>query len=290
MTDEKEHEYYTEIHINPMANGLIDIYCQSRWHSPRDELYISLIYQWSSWEKITERVMLNSIRQFLENTNEDSFIAISGKDIIIDIDKLRAKCTEAKIPSWLSGKVKPSYRFSIERNDIAGLQYISPKNYESTITLEIRREEYEMSRPKKIFLSHKGVDKPYVREYFKTLKLLGFDPWLDEDAMTAGVPLDRSILSGMEDSIAAVFFITHKYEDENYLADEVNYAIAQIRNRKGFKIIGLNITDSKGRKGMVPKLLTPYVYKTIKKSDQLEGLREIIRALPLEIDIRFNID
>jgi hypothetical protein len=48
--------------------------------------------------------------------------------------------------------------------------------------------------PMKIFLSHKGVDKPYVREVKSALALLGFDPWLDEDAMTAGADLDRALL------------------------------------------------------------------------------------------------
>lgn len=37
--------------------------------------------------------------------------------------------------------------------------------------------------PMKIFLSHKGYDKPLVRQFKTTLALLGFDPWLDDDAI-----------------------------------------------------------------------------------------------------------
>jgi hypothetical protein len=70
----------------------------------------------------------------------------------------------------------------------------------------LAKHEHVMGlRPMKIFLSHKGADKPRIRNYHDTLKLLGFDPWLDEDAMTAGTNLQRGILQGMADSCAAVF-------------------------------------------------------------------------------------
>lgn len=59
----------------------------------------------------------------------------------------------------------------------------------------------------KIFLSHKSPDKALVRDFKTTLEVLGFDPWLDEDAMVAGAQLDRSILKGMQDSCGAVFFL-----------------------------------------------------------------------------------
>ncbi|MEK3711171.1 toll/interleukin-1 receptor domain-containing protein [Bacillus sp. FSL K6-1005] len=71
-----------------------------------------------------------------------------------------------------------------------------------------------MNFPQKIFLSHKGIDKPAVREYHY---LLGFEPWLDEDAMAAGEALHRALLKGMEDSCAAVFFVIPNYVDDGYL-------------------------------------------------------------------------
>jgi hypothetical protein len=72
-------------------------------------------------------------------------------------------------------------------------------------------------------LSHKGADKPRVRRFAIVLKELGFDAWLDEDAMTAGTELHRGILQGFKDSCAAVFFITPNFKDESYLRSEVNY-------------------------------------------------------------------
>ena len=59
---------------------------------------------------------------------------------------------------------------------------------------------------KRIFLSHKGSDKDMVIEFKNTLEALGYDPWLDEEAMPAGVSVDRAVLQGMEDSCAVVFF------------------------------------------------------------------------------------
>ena len=84
----------------------------------------------------------------------------------------------------------------------------------------------------KIFLSHKGSDKNMVIDFKDTLKLLGYDPWLDDDAMPAGTPVDRAIMQGMNDSCAVVFFITASFEDRGYLQTEVDYAIRRNTGRE----------------------------------------------------------
>ena len=145
---------------------------------------------------------------------------------------------------------------------------------------------------KKVFLSHTGVDKDKVRDFKATLQLLGYDPWLDEDAMPAGTPLERALLQGMKDSCGAVFFITPSFKDENFLATEINYAI-QEKRAKGdrFALITLQFVDHDGKMGTVPDLLRPYVWKTPKTD--IEALREIVRALPVEpglVDWRDGID
>ncbi len=129
----------------------------------------------------------------------------------------------------------------------------------------------------KIFLSHKSVDKPIVYRYYEALKGVGFDPWLDEPNMAAGANLEREVLRGFDESCAAVFFITENFKDEKYLAAEVDYAVMQKRKKdKKFAIITLRYTDA----APVPGLLTPYIYKNV--SNDLEGFRELVRALPLE--------
>jgi hypothetical protein len=136
--------------------------------------------------------------------------------------------------------------------------------------------------PMKIFLSHKSADKTLLRDFAKTLTALGFEPWLDEDAMAAGANLERALLQGFDQSCAVVFFITPNFVDESYLASEIDYAMRQKRAKgdNKFSIITLCFNVD-GKKGVVPELLKTYVYK--EPSTDLEALREILRALPLTV-------
>jgi len=132
----------------------------------------------------------------------------------------------------------------------------------------------------KIFLSHKGVDEEMVRDFKDTLTLLGFEPWFAEESMAAGVNPDRAILKGFEESCAAVFFITPAFKDVSWLADEIEHAKEQKRQKKGqFLIISLVFKSRNGERGVVPPLLRSYVYK--EPETDLEALREIVRALPV---------
>jgi hypothetical protein len=146
----------------------------------------------------------------------------------------------------------------------------------------LRKHEHYMGlAPMKLFLSHKGADKATIREYKKLLEELGLSPWLDEDAMSAGTELERGILKGFEDSCAAIFFVTPNYKDENYLATEIDYAIAEKRKKGNkFSIVTL-VLDVNGQKGSVPSLLTRYVWK--EPVGELEAVREILRAIPIQV-------
>lgn len=141
--------------------------------------------------------------------------------------------------------------------------------------------------PMKIFLSHKSINKDKVRNFKTILELLGFSPWLDEEAMSAGANLERFLQSGMTDSCAAIFFITPDYKDEKYLASEIDYAISRKRQDEKFSIITLVFSDENGEKGVVANLLQPYVWK--EPTNDLIALAEILKALQLEVgDIRFK--
>ena len=159
------------------------------------------------------------------------------------------------------------------------LQKQSDGNYGISNELDIALKKHEFFMgitPMRIFLSHKGADKPLIREFKATLELLGFDPWLDEDAMAA----ERSIMKGFNDSCAAVFFVTPNFKDENYLSSEVDYAISEKRKKgDAFSIITLVFGDDQ-QEGIVPELLHRYVWKTPK--NHLEALREILKALPVQ--------
>ena len=139
-----------------------------------------------------------------------------------------------------------------------------------------------LNRGRKIFLSHKSGDKSLVLRFKETLELLKFEPWLDSDAMPAGVGLERGILKGFKDSCAVVFFITPEFKDESFLATEIEYAISEKRSKSDlFSIITLVFVDANGRKGVVPDLLKNYVWK--EPPDELAAIRELVRALPLAV-------
>ncbi len=143
-------------------------------------------------------------------------------------------------------------------------------------------DDIKNTESRKVFLSHKWADKAFVLDFKQTLQLLGFDPWIDDDAMVAGEILDRGILQGMKNSCGVVFFITSSFRDEGYLGDEINYAIKQKREKKDrFSLIVLLLKGEDGNTGALPDLLEPYVYKT--PETDLEALREIVRALPVRV-------
>lgn len=171
--------------------------------------------------------------------------------------------------------------FGVKSNDFSFIIKSDLSNLGRELQLALRKHENYLGRlPMKVFLSHKGIDKPRVRDFKETLSLLGFQPWLDEDAMHAGVELERGIIQGFKESCAAVFFITPNFVDESYLSSEVNYAIAEKRKKgKEFSIITL-VYEIDGKKGIVPELLEPYVWKE-PRSD-MEAFRELLRALPVQ--------
>ena len=184
-------------------------------------------------------------------------------------------------------KVRSSFQLSSMDSVVILAMDGSNLGYELQKLLE--SHEFVMGVKKmKIFLSHKGADKPLVRLYKQTLELLGFEVWLDEDAMPAGTALHRGILQGFKDSCAAVFFITPNYKDEGFLETEVNYAITEKMNKGDkFSIITLVFSDDKGKIGEVPELLKTYVWK--QPTNDLEALQEIIKALPVKLgDVRYR--
>ena len=137
-----------------------------------------------------------------------------------------------------------------------------------------------INEAKRVFLSHKGVNKDLVIDFKETLKLLGYEPWLDEDAMPAGTPLERGLLQGMKDSCGVVFFVTPEFKDEGYLESEIDYAIQQKRLKGDrFAIVTLQFPGDNGKAAPIPDLLQTYIWKTPKT--HLEALREMVRALPV---------
>lgn len=144
------------------------------------------------------------------------------------------------------------------------------------------QELLEMEKPKDIFLSHKSVDKELVREIARTLSAIGFQPWLDEDKMKAGANLERAIREGFATSCAAVFFVTPNFVDKGFLATEIDYALAEKREKGDrFSIITLLLRGTDGTFGTVPQMIKQYVWKEVAP---LDVTRTIVESLPIRME------
>lgn len=236
-----------------------------------DEVCISFIGGW----RLERRKQVIFDEGALE-ANQIEWIWSRGADWYIDFDLLKQKVDVLQDLEWLKGVslVSPE----VDEGRGIGLSGIPSF---SALRFYIYREEFVSDRKRKLFLSHKGSDKAIVRSFFKILRALGFDPWLDEHAMVAGEELERALLDGFDQSCAAIFFVTPRFNDEHFLATEVNYAISEKRKKGNrFSIITIVLSDETG-KGTVPPLLKQYVWK--EPEDNIEALVEILRALPIKL-------
>jgi hypothetical protein len=135
----------------------------------------------------------------------------------------------------------------------------------------------------RIFLSHKGANKPTVRLYYRALKGAGFRPWLDEEDMPAGTNPDRGIRQGFKVSCAVVFFLTLDFKDEKFLKDEINYAKEEERQKGDrFAIISLIVPEpGKAGEPAVPDLLRQYIW--IREDNHLSSFAKVLEALPIRL-------
>ena len=211
-----------------------------------------------------------------EHTGNPGMKTSSG---IGEISSSITGCTEITDSNKPNVRKRISKHFQLSRRDTVFI-FDQRGSIHEDLESTLLQHEIEMGLcPMRVFLSHKGADKPMVRMFKRILEEIGFDPWLDEDAMAAGAELERSILQGFKDSCAAVFFVTPNFQDESYLSTEINYAIQEKRSKGDrFSIVTIVFSDGSG-KGVVPDLLKQYVWK--EPASELEAFREILRAIPV---------
>lgn len=217
-----------------------------------------------------EKEMMYTINDFIKT--QDWFV-VEQNNYYLNLKLLAQEYTELFLDAsqWMIGVV----RLEPESDNAIHTEM-------KIINFSITKEEISDNAPKKIFLSHKGANKDKVKNFYILLKELGFDPWIDEEDMQAGSKLYRSILKGFKESCAVVFFITPEFKDEEYLENEIDYAIKQkLEKKQKFSIITLQFENDNGEKGMVPELLQDYVWK--KPQSELEAFREILRSLPIKV-------
>lgn len=245
--------------------------------------------------QLTERTAIVRAVEMLSKANVP-WLRLKKGTIAINFDQLRSWLSETDIAcenkpkflqetSWISGEVeiKPEVRYEVRPPTFGRIG----QKTTTTVLLSVYKEDFLMTQYRRVFLSHKGADKPMIRRFDEVLKVIGFDTWLDEDAMPAGTELHRGIQKGFADSCGAVFFITPNFVDESHLRNEINYAISE-KTKKGdrFSIITLAFKDGNNVRGNVPEALSAYVWKN--PDSELEGLEEILKALPLSTNVQWR--
>lgn len=138
-----------------------------------------------------------------------------------------------------------------------------------------RKERVENSR---IFLSHKGANKPLVAKIDTALRLLNLKTWFDRDDIVAGDTLVRSVDKAFEECAAAVFFISADFVDSGVIRKEIDRAIHEEAMRSGgFRVIPLVLAQHGGHDGLVPGPFRTLAWKTV---DDIEIVPAILWALP----------
>ena len=191
-------------------------------------------------------------------------------------DAFKAQFPDYSNETWLRGDILVPMDHDVTKKRVFHREEDST-HCQFVVTPEMIEEQM----PKKVFLSHKGADKPMVRRYKEALESVGIVAWLDEDAMPAGVELERGLLAGFNESCAAVFFVTESFRDAGFLATEINYALGERRTKQErFSIITLLIGELADSIA-VPPLLRPYIWK--RATTELVGFTEIVRGLPVKL-------
>lgn len=138
-----------------------------------------------------------------------------------------------------------------------------------------RKHAMENSR---IFLSHKGANKPIIDKVDQALRLLGLKTWFDRDDLAAGDPLVRGVDSAFAECSAAVFFLSGQFADAGVIQREIDRAIhEQAMRADGFRVIPIVLAQHGGSDDRVPAPLNTLVWKTV---DDVDIVPTILKALP----------
>ena len=150
---------------------------------------------------------------------------------------------------------------------------------------EERRSAVEKQQ---IFLSHRGVDKPFIEKIDSALRQLNLRTWFDKDDLAAGDPLVRGIDNAFSQCAAAIFFISGDYVDAGIIRTEIDRAIHEAATRSGgFRVIPLVLAQHGGTDDRVPEPLRTLVWKIV---EDIEVVPTILRSLPTAVQkvVRFS--
>ena len=81
-------------------------------------------------------------------------------------------------------------------------------------------------RTRSVFLAHSSGDKVYVRDFYRLLRLDGFEPWLDEENLVPGHHWELEVGEALRNADAIVVFLSSRALDKaGYVHKEIRVAL-----------------------------------------------------------------
>lgn len=110
----------------------------------------------------------------------------------------------------------------------------------------IRLRERQL-RQKRVFIIYSNEDKEPVTALVKSLRELGYNPWVDAEEISPGQKWEPSVLKGLADSAVALLIVSKNLNSASRIvATELNTAMATMRSRdESFSpVIPVRLDDS----------------------------------------------
>ena len=105
-----------------------------------------------------------------------------------------------------------------------------------------------MSQPKKVFCSHRGVDKVDVEAFAARLRAVGIDAWFDGWEIAAGDDIVASMNRGLDECDVGLLFFSSKAWLGKWFDNELSSLVVS-RNEDGVRLIPVMIGPNVKRRG-----------------------------------------
>ena len=121
-----------------------------------------------------------------------------------------------------------------------------------------------MDRPKRVFCSHRGVDKAEVEAFARRLREAGVDAWFDQWEIAAGDDIVASMNRGLDACDVGLLFFSSRPWPGKWFDNELSSLVVR-RNEDGVRLIPVTIDAGV----TLPALLRPLARRGIDQFDQI---------------------
>jgi hypothetical protein len=94
----------------------------------------------------------------------------------------------------------------------------------------------------KIFISHSGGDRQWVRDFAAALRSQGSEVWLDEWQLRPGEPIQKGLEKGLRESDVVAFIVTPESVHRGSFLFELGAAIGM--GKRAVPIVGDDVLSS----------------------------------------------